>query len=221
MSPNRDEMIKQEINEQLTWDNRVDASNVQITVSDGIVTLDGVVPHHLARIASFQDAYQIAGIRNVINNLEVRFPSGSDIPNDEELAESIRNMLHWNHNLDDSNIRVESLNGVVTLFGTVDSYWAKYTAEDIAGSAKGVVDVKNNLEVSLVETVIDRDIERDINKAFERSMLIDEEKIGVEVDGGEVHLMGVVSSYPIRKEAHNIALYTAGVTDVKDEITIG
>ena len=221
MAPTQDEIMKQEIIDHLIWDNRVDASRVKVDVSDGKVILNGTVPHHLAKLAAVNDVFRVAGIRNVQNSLKVEFPPDTEIPSDEELARKIENMLRGNDKLESSDIHVNARNGIVTLSGTVETFWGKNMAEDVSGSAKGVVDVINNLSVRLKETVIDRDIERDINNAYKRSMLVDEDRIGVKVDGGVVHLTGVVSNYLIKNEVHNIALYTAGVTDVIDEVTIG
>jgi len=43
---------------------------------------------------------------------------------------------------------VKATNAVVTLAGTVDSYFQKAQAEDIASRANGVLSVRNNLTVS-------------------------------------------------------------------------
>jgi len=43
---------------------------------------------------------------------------------------------------------VKAKNGVITLTGSVDSYYEKARAEDITSRANGVLNVKNNLAVS-------------------------------------------------------------------------
>ena len=64
-----DENIKKDIVDELYWDNRIDASQVNVTVNDGIVTLSGSVPTYsdlaIAKIA----ASRINGVFDVIDKL--------------------------------------------------------------------------------------------------------------------------------------------------------
>lgn len=59
-----------------------------------------------------------------------------------------------------------------------------------------------------------------IRRAFERNYLIDADKISVEVKTGTVHLRGTVPDFFTKIQANNIAIYTTGVKDVVDELTI-
>ena len=165
-------------------------------------------------------SHQVAGVSRVENFLKVEFPPSITLPSDKEINRSIENMLLWNNKITSTGIRVETHDGVVVLSGVAQSYWEKYLAGDIAMSANGVIEVENNLSVKPQKSIIDMDIENDIRKTYQRSALIDEEKIQVEVKDGFVHLTGSVSNYLIKKQAHDIAMYTAGVMDVIDEITI-
>ncbi len=40
-----DEQIKDDVINELTWDQRLDSTNVKVQAKDGIVTLTGTVPH--------------------------------------------------------------------------------------------------------------------------------------------------------------------------------
>ncbi len=221
MTPTKDEILKQEIIDHLVWDNRVDASKVHVDVNNGKVKLEGVVPHQMAKLAAVNDAFRVAGIRNVQNFLEVKYPTDIAVPSDSEISESILKMMEWNNRLDSTGIRVKTNNGMVILSGTVESSWGKHLAEEIASSANGVVDVLNNLSVKIADKITDREIQHDIINAYKRSMLITEDRVDVEVSDGIVHVVGVVSNYLIKKEVYDIALHTAGVKEVIDEVTIG
>ena len=221
MAPNQDELTKQEIIEQLIWDNRVDASRVKVDVNGGKVKLEGTVQHQPAKLAALNDAFRVSGIKNVQNNLRVEIAPELESQSDKTIEDHILASLNGNNKLESNGIHVSAKNAIVILSGTVDTFWGKNIAEDIAGSAKGVVDVINNLEVRLSATVIDHDIERDIKNAYKRSMLVDESRVAVEVEEGVVHLTGVVSNILIKNEVHDVALYTSGVVDVIDEVTIG
>jgi len=216
-----EQLRKQDIIDQLTWDDSVDANEVHVTVEDGIVKLKGKVPNFTAKLAASKDAYMVAGVKDVKNDIDVQYPATLQVPPDEEITSNINNMLIWNDNILSSNIKVETNNRIVTLTGKVESYWEKMLAGDIAASAGGVTDVVNTLGVELTRTTMDVDIQDDIKKAYRRSILIDEEKIGVSVKHGVLRLTGNVANYPIKREALDIAKNTAGVMDLIDELTIG
>lgn len=215
-----EEIIKQNIIDQLTWDDSVNANDIQVEVQESTVQLKGTVPNYTAKLAAERNTLNVPGVLNLESFLKVEFPPRLTMPNDPEITQNIKNILAWNSNINSASIDVVTSHGIVTLSGIADSPWEKFEAEDIANSALGVVDVVNKISVKPVKSIIDIDIENDIKKAYERSGLIDESKIDVSVKNGIVHLIGVVSNNLIKNEAYKTALYTAGVVDVIDEITI-
>jgi osmotically-inducible protein OsmY len=220
MAPLVEEIKKQDIVDQLTWDDSVNANEVHVDVKDGTVQLSGSVESFAGKIAAEKDAYQVAGVKYVENNLDVRYPADITVPDDVEITSNINRMLLWNSNINSSNIEVETNNRIVTLKGSVESYWEKFLAEDIANTAFGVAGIINLLEVTLTKSIVDIDIENDIKSAYRRSFFIDENRITVMVNNGTVTLRGTVPTYLVKKEALDIAKYTSGVVDIIDEITI-
>ncbi len=220
MTPTAEELKKQDIVDQLTWDDSVDANDISVIVRDGVAELNGTVPTYASKLEAERNAYLVSGINDVVNNLAVEFPTTETIPTDLEITTNIENKLKWNSQINSAGIRVETTNGIVTLSGMVDSFWEKTHAEDMALYTHGVIDVINDLTVTPVKSVVDIDIENDIRNAYRRSGLIDEEKINVEVNGGIAKLSGIAPNYLIKTRAYNIARYTAGVIDVIDNITI-
>ena len=220
MTPKTEELTKQDIVDELAWDDSVDANDVTVTVHDGVVELNGTVPTYAAKTAAERDAYLASDVTRVINNLTVRFPATKVVPTDTEITTSVENKLNWNSQINSTGIRVRTTEGIVTLTGVVDTYWEKGLAEDVARYTKGVIDVVNDLTVTPVKSIVDIDIENDIRRAFIRNSIIDDTKISVSASGGIVTLSGVASSYLERSRAYNIAKYTAGVVDVINNITI-
>lgn len=220
MAPFVEEIKKQDIIDQLTWDDSVNANNVHVDVKDGSVELTGAVESYAGKIAAEKDAYQVAGVKYVENNLDVKYPIDITIPDDIEITGNIERMLLWNSNINSSNIQVETSNRMVTLKGSVESYWEKYLAEDIANTAFGVSGIINLIEVTLTKSIVDIDIENDIKGAYRRSFFIDEDRITVSVNKGTVTLRGILPTYPVKKEALDIAKYTSGVVDIIDELEI-
>jgi osmotically-inducible protein OsmY len=214
------EKIKQDIIEHLKWDNSINANDVSVHVSDGNVQLQGKVPNFSSKIAATQDAYMVSGVKYVDNQIEVGVTEREKLPDDTEITHNLINMFLWNSHLRSSDIQVKSENRIVTLTGSVETFREKYLAEDIASNAWGVRDVINLLEVKLIRTFIDADIQTDIENAFTRAAFIDEKGIDVNVRNGVVTLSGTVVNYPVKKQALDIAAYTAGVTEVIDNLSI-
>ncbi|MFW5760441.1 MAG: BON domain-containing protein [Cyclobacteriaceae bacterium] len=221
MSPTNEEFIKQDIIDELTWDNSVDASNINVEVKGNTVELNGYVPNHSAKIAAENDVYNLSEITSVINNLKVR-PAGTKEKGreDADVASNIINKFEWDNRINAENIRIECSEGVITLRGEVDSFWERNIAESIALFTTGVNNVINEIEVVPLRSAVDIDIKNDIRNAFRRSQFINEKSINVEVDRGIVNLSGTASNYLEKTRAYNIAVFTSGVQDVKDNITI-
>lgn len=72
-----DDRIREDVNDRLTDDWRVDASNVEVTVSNCEVTLAGTVDSRAAKRRAEDCAESVSGVRNVQNNLRVQQPTES------------------------------------------------------------------------------------------------------------------------------------------------
>lgn len=72
-----DERIAEDINDRLTDDPYVDASDITVTVREAEVTLDGTVENRYAKRRSEDIAENIAGVKHVQNNLRYRQVSAS------------------------------------------------------------------------------------------------------------------------------------------------
>jgi len=222
MSPKSEEIRKKDVIDHLTWDHSVNANDVQVIVKEHNVQLKGTVPNQTAKMAAERDAYQVKGVNHVDNFLDVEYPPSLVIPGDKEIESNVKNILTWDSRVDSSRIDVHAEKGVIRLKGTASSYWEKRKAYEIAFSVGGVIGVFNQLVVKPKQSILDKDIESDIENAFSRSILIDEDKILVKVKNGIAYLSGVVSNNLIKNEIQNVAMYTEGVVDVDDtELTIG
>ena len=72
-----DQRIEEDVNERLTDDPRVDATEIQVEVRDGEVTLSGTVDSREARRRAEDVAESVPGVTYVLNNLRVRQPGGA------------------------------------------------------------------------------------------------------------------------------------------------
>lgn len=67
-----DERIREDVNDHLTHDWRVDASHIRVTVKDGEVTLEGSVDSRGAKRRAEDIADDVSGVKHVQNNLRVQ-----------------------------------------------------------------------------------------------------------------------------------------------------
>jgi osmotically-inducible protein OsmY len=220
MLPTTDEITKQEIIDQLVWDDRIDTNKVYVRVQDGIVRLEGTVANNAAKAAAEKDSFLVTGVKNVENFLEVKLPPEANLPSDDVITENIENNLNWNSQINAANVRIKTTDGVVKLTGKVTTYWERKVAEEIAGNTNGVILVENELSVALIKSVEDAEIEIIIKNACKRNAMIDGDKINVRVKDGVVHFSGRVPNHGVKREINDIAIFTTGVKDIKDEMII-
>ncbi|MFW5768327.1 MAG: BON domain-containing protein [Bacteroidota bacterium] len=221
MSTQNDKIAKRQIEDQLKWDDRIDAAEVSVGVENGKVLLTGTVPDFSAKLAAERDAYQIPNVLRVENLLEVRIPDEMGKPGDSEITDNIEKKLVWNNQIDEKDITIDVNDGLVTLRGGVKSFREHHVAENLASSVNGVVSIDNQLIVRPLYSIADKVIREDIREAYRRNNLVDEDNIHIEVKNGVVYLSGVVSHYVIKREAYDLAVNTKGVSGVEDNTTIG
>ncbi|MFW5894058.1 MAG: BON domain-containing protein [Verrucomicrobiota bacterium] len=218
--PRADEDIKKDVVDQLYWDDRVNAADIQVEVLDGNVRLIGTVPDYLGRAAATGDAWAVAGVLGVDNTLAVTFPAKFDVPDDADIRANAANILRWRPGLDITKIQVEVNAGIVTLKGNVDSYWKRNDAEWAVAGVVGVVDVINELSVVPTEDIVDEVIAQDVERALERNLLVEPDEVTVKVANNEVTLTGTVPTYAAHQAAESAAIYTPGVVDVMNCLTV-
>ncbi len=215
-----DEQIKQDVVKELMWDYRVNAADISVNVSNGVVTLTGTVPSYTARNFATSDAWGIAGVKDVNNLLAVSFPATITVPSDAQIESSVDSTLTWNPDINSLNIDAAVVNGTVTLEGTVDNYWQKWKAEDLVSDLSGVITVENHLTVVPTEDFVDQDIAEDIEAALERNLYVESERVTVRVEDGEVSLTGTLPSDYARQRAYSAAANTLGVVNVNNNIVV-
>src|SRR6266568_550544 len=128
----------------LRWDAAIPADKVDVTVSQGWVTLKGEVDHYFQKRDAEPAIDRLSGVRGVSNLLTVK-PQ----PVPQDLKSQIQKALVRNAQTDASGITVEVQGSEVILRGTVSSYAEKKAAEETACSASGVTEVHNRMIVSL------------------------------------------------------------------------
>jgi osmotically-inducible protein OsmY len=212
-----DSEIERDVKEELQWDPDLDATDIAVSVKQGVVALAGFVK-------SFSDKYEaeaavkrVAGVAGVANDLEVRMPSVDERP-DPDIARDAVAAIKSQLPISSEDIKVIVKNGWVTLEGHAEWQYQKSTAESAVRRIKGVRGVINN--IMLKPQVEPADIQRKIQASIKRLAEVDANRVSVEAIGSEVILKGTVRSWVEREEAERAAWAAPGVTKVEDRIVV-
>ncbi len=63
--------VRDAVEDELTFDPDVDASDITVENTDGTVSLNGIMPSYPQYVAAAEGAQRIVGVKNVRNHLEV------------------------------------------------------------------------------------------------------------------------------------------------------
>ena len=215
MKSDRD--IERDVRDELQWDPDLDATDIAISVRNGVVTLTGFVKSYTDKYEAEAAAKRVAGVSGVANDLEVRMPSVDERP-DPEIARDAVSAIKSQLPISSERIKVVVKNGWVTLEGQVEWQYQKNTAESAVRRIKGVKGVSNM--IVLKPRAEPAEIKKKIQDAFKRNAEIDANRIQVETNGSEVILKGTVRSWIEREEAERVAWSAPGITKVDDRIVV-
>jgi osmotically-inducible protein OsmY len=212
-----DSEIERDVKEELRWDPDLDATDIGVSVSKGVVTLTGFVKSYLDRYEAETATKRVAGVVGVANDIEVRIPSVDERP-DPEIARDAVSALKAQLPFSSEHIKVVVKSGWVTLEGQGEWQYQKNTAETAVRRIKGVKGVTNS--ILLKPRAEPTQIKNKIMDAFKRNAEVDANRIQVEANGSEVILKGSVRSWIEREEAERVAWSAPGVTRVEDRIVV-
>lgn len=213
---NKDEQIRANVAAELRWVPDIDDANIDVTVNDGIVTLDGFVPTFNDRIHAECAAKRVKGVTGVANEIKVSARSAerySDASIARAALDAIRDDLPAA-----GEIQVVVSDGHVVLEGNVEWQWQRQRIESTVRAVDGVAAVTNLLVVR--PGLHPDDVKRRIEAAFVRSAEVDARKLSVDVNDGEITLRGAVSSLREKEEAQRTAWSAPGVRQVNNEIVV-
>lgn len=212
-----DAQLKKDVQDELSWDPAVNATNIGVIVKDGIVTLTGHLESFAEKFAAERATERVSGVQALAMEVEVRLPN-RDRRNDADIASAARNALTWNTVVPDSRIHIKVESGWITLTGEVDWDYQRRAAERALRDLLGVVGVKNLIAVTA--RVSAPDVQKKIIEALERQAETEAKQVQVLVNGSRVTLRGRVHSWPERQAAQVAAWSAPGVTNVVNEIAL-
>lgn len=141
---------------------------------------------------------------------------------DRAIRHDIEAELEWDPRFDARNIGVAVKDGIVTLSGQVESYPARWSAEEATQRVAGVKAVANEIKVTLESDSerSDADIARAAINALDVNVAVPAKDIHIAVHDGWLSLSGSVSYHFQKKTAEHVVDHLRGVRGVSNAITV-
>jgi osmotically-inducible protein OsmY len=210
--------LQKDVQDAIKWEPLLNAAEIGVTVKDGVVTLTGVVDSYTKKLEAEDATKKVAGVKAVVEKIEIKFNSGGDKKDDNEIATEILNAFKWNWRIPNDKIKVKVESGWVTLEGEVQWGYERDATKDAVKNLIGVKGVSN--KITTKPTTMDAIEKADIENAFKRNWAINENDIVVKVSEHKATLTGTVDSLYEKEEAGRIALNAPGVWTVDNELLI-
>jgi osmotically-inducible protein OsmY len=209
--------LQQDVQDAIKWQPLLNAAEIGVTAKDGVVSLTGVVDSYVKKTEAEDAARNVAGVRALIEKIEVKF-SGSYSKTNSEIATEVLNALRTRWDVPKDIIKVKVEAGWITLTGELAWNYQKEAAEEAIKNLAGVTGVTNDITIKSgsMESVEKSDIE----KALKRNWAFHENRIQVRVSDHTATLTGTVDSLYQKTEAGSIAWNAPGVWTVDNELAV-
>jgi osmotically-inducible protein OsmY len=144
-----DGIIKVKINEAFFNSDTALFTKVEISVNAGAVLLTGTLPTPEDKIEATQLVWQVRGVNEVLNEIEVQDSSSiKDFAKDFAAAAQLRGKLIGDQEVSSLNFSVDVVNGTVYLSGIASSQDEINRVVEHARSLRFATDVKNYIRVN-------------------------------------------------------------------------
>jgi hyperosmotically inducible periplasmic protein len=238
-----DSWITTKIQAQYFADPAVKGRNIDVTSNNGAVMLMGRVDSEPARQRAVEIAKQTGGVSRVDDHLVVGAESQAPQSASGEVSRvgnriasgwittKIQAQYFADPTVKGHDIDVDTINGVVTLNGVVNSEMAHERAVAVAKQTEGVKDVEDHLMVQAataqrrpvggaVTPLTDAEITARIQSKYFVDDDVKARDIDIDTSNRVVTLSGTVDSERAHREAVRLARRTSGVADVRDQLKV-
>jgi osmotically-inducible protein OsmY len=132
------------IESKLLWNGQTDGMDIDVSVLNHVVTLDGWAENEDAKMAANRIALQTPGVIQVRNQLKLestRLNALAEEVNDDWITGRVKSTLLWTDGVDGYDVNVAVDEGVVSLNGAVGSERERALAIELAREIRGVRDI--------------------------------------------------------------------------------
>jgi len=164
-----DTELQTSVLEELKWEPGVHATDIGVSVKDGVVTLEGTVDSYAEKWTAEKAAKRLPGVKALAVDLKVKRP-GSSERTDADIARTAENALKWDVSVPEG-IKVTAENGFLTLEGQVDWQYQRSAAERVVKYLTGVTGVSNQITVK--PKMAPADVEAKMEAATKRKAILD------------------------------------------------
>jgi osmotically-inducible protein OsmY len=210
--------LQKDVQEAIKWEPLLSAAEIGVIAKDGIVTLTGTVDSYWKKTEAEEAAKSVAGVKAVVEKIEIRFAGNSFTRDDNEIASEVVDAFKWNNEVPNDKVKVKVERGWLTLEGEVEWNFQKDAAKKAVSNLSGVAGVTNNIKIK--SDIGDQIEERDIERALDRNWSLSDLEIVVKVSGTKVTLTGTVDSWYQKSEAARIAWNAPGVRLVENDLVV-
>ena len=212
-----DQALTDAIQRVLSYDPRVAPFNIQLSVENGVVTIQGTVPFLSIKREAEEDVQHTVGVRAVQNQLTVRASSSHG---DEAIRVRIVKAFTHDTVLERYPLSVVVRKGTVLLTGTVQSIYERNRAENMASRIRGVQTIENHIVFATKkDKKADVDIQLDIENQVWWNPYLAKQDIVATVKNGKAILSGSVEHAPQKVIAEQQA-FEAGASEVENRLKI-
>jgi len=213
--------LGQDVEKELAWNSRVDASHITVTTQNRVVTLAGRVQNYAIKCEAGSVVKHIAGVAGLANELEVT--SGGAQPNDPDLTQRVLQALEANVFVPSKTIKPVVHDGWVTLSGKALYYYEKLDAENSVRPLRGVKGITDSIVIDTPDGSqnLNQEITQEvITGALSRNARLDADQITVKVNGRTAILEGAVRCLAERDDAEQAAWAAPGVNAVENHLVV-
>jgi len=219
-----DHRITQTVERELQNDFRLREAEIEVRTTAGKVTLTGKVDSVLDKRRAERLCRKIDGIQEVSNRIEIEPVPRSD----EDISHAVTGRWEEDSLLHSQNLEAVVDSRVVTIKGTVSSFYQRQHAEQLAREVHGVLLVRNELKIeSNVAAAVqstpfsDEDVRGRVLESIDRDATLFQLPIDVTIEKDVVTLTGAVENLDQRDRATRRIRSLPGVRQVNNQLTVG
>jgi len=210
------EQLQKDVQEAIKWEPLLHPAEIGVTAADGVVSLSGTVDSFAKKKQAENAARNVAGVKVLVENIQVKLPD-SKVKTDIEIGAEIISAFTSNVIIPQDKIKVKVENGWVDLDGELPWDYQREITENAIQFLPGIKGIFNNITIN--PDTNDTVSKKKVEEALKRSA-VDEREITVSVNDTTVTLTGTVHSWQQKEEAGRIALKTPGIKHLKNKLEV-